>query len=320
MLKLAYIIFFGSFTLTALGQNNFFQPGEEYRELIAKANELRDKKKFNESAFMYDSAFTLAKGQGTTIDRLNAAEVWTLANNPDKAFLYLKKAVIDKNEFNISDTDLLSDNDLARLHKDERWQSFLDILRQNKEKKEARLNKSLVSVLDTIFNEDQNYRHQVDSIARQRGWQAAEITPLLLIIKYKDSINLIKVKNIIDKDGWLGPDVIGDQGSTTLFLVIQHSDLETQEKYLPVLRAAVESAKAKPSALAYLEDRVAIAQGKKQVYGTQIKRDETTGKYSIEPIDDEPNVNKRRASVGLERLEEYAKQWGIDYVLPTPNK
>ena len=24
--------------------------------------------------------------------------------------------------------------------------------------------------------------------------------------------------------------------------------------------------------------------------------------------------------VRLERLEEYAKQWGIDYVLPTPNK
>ena len=320
MLKLAYIFFLGSLTLTAFPQSNFFQPDEEYGQLIAKANQLRNEKKFKECAFIYDSAFALAKGEGLTIDRLNAAEVWALANNADKAFFYLKKAVIDKNEFNVSDTDLLLDSDLVNLHKDGRWKLFLDTLRQNKEKKEARLNKSLVSILDAIFNEDQLYRRQVDSIASQSSWEAAEIPPLLSIIKFKDSINLIKVRNIIDKYGWLGPDIIGDQGSTTLFLVIQHSDLKTQEKYLPVLKAAVKDGKAKPSALAYLEDRVAIAHGEKQVYGTQIKRDERTGKYSIEPIDDEPNVNKRRASVGLERLEEYTKQWGIDYILPAPDK
>ena len=31
---------------------------------------------------------------------------------------------------------------------------------------------------------------------------------------------------------------------------------------------------------------------------------------------DEVNVNKRRASVGLGPLEEYAKYFGVDYVLP----
>lgn len=31
---------------------------------------------------------------------------------------------------------------------------------------------------------------------------------------------------------------------------------------------------------------------------------------------DEPNVNKRRASVGLQPLEDYAKLFGIEYVLP----
>jgi hypothetical protein len=34
------------------------------------------------------------------------------------------------------------------------------------------------------------------------------------------------------------------------------------------------------------------------------------------PIQDEANVNKRRASVGLQPLEEYAKFFGINYVLP----
>ena len=61
MLKLAYIFFLGSLTLAAFPQSNFFQPDEEYRQLIAKANQLRNEKKFKECAFIYDSAFALAK-------------------------------------------------------------------------------------------------------------------------------------------------------------------------------------------------------------------------------------------------------------------
>ncbi len=44
-----------------------------------------------------------------------------------------------------------------------------------------------------------------------------------------------------------------------------------------------------------------------------------TGKNEFFPIEDEANVNKRRAAVGLEPLEEYAKHFGIDYVLPKSN-
>ncbi|MDT3404368.1 hypothetical protein [Mucilaginibacter terrae] len=40
------------------------------------------------------------------------------------------------------------------------------------------------------------------------------------------------------------------------------------------------------------------------------------GKATIDPIEDEPNVNKRRAAVGLQPLEDYVKQWGIEYHLP----
>jgi hypothetical protein len=68
--------------------------------------------------------------------------------------------------------------------------------------------------------------------------------------------------------------------------------------------------------LALLEDRVALGKGKKQIYGSQIHRDQKTGKYIVAPIEDEPNVNKRRAEVGLEPLQDYVKHWDIDYKLP----
>ena len=63
----------------------------------------------------------------------------------------------------------------------------------------------------------------------------------------KDSINLIKVMKILDERGWLGKNVVGTQGNQTLFLVIQHADLEYQQKYLPMMREAVKDGNANPA-------------------------------------------------------------------------
>ena len=41
-----------------------------------------------------------------------------------------------------------------------------------------------------------------------------------------------------------------------------------------------------------------------------------TVKHEFFPVKDEINVNKRRAFVGLQPLEEYAKYFGINYILP----
>lgn len=71
----------------------------------------------------------------------------------------------------------------------------------------------------------------------------------------QDYINLIKIKALLNKYGWLGTDVVGQQGNTTLFLVIQHANLITQEKYLPVVQDAIGQGKADASALSLLEDR-----------------------------------------------------------------
>lgn len=132
-------------------------------------------------------------------------------------------------------------------------------------------------------------------------------------MRKQDEANLKLVTNILDKFGWLGEDMVGARGNSALFLVIQHSDQKTQEKYLPIMREAVKKGNADPGSLALLEDRVALAQGKKQIYGSQLTMDPETGKYVLSPIEDEINVNKRRAEVGLQPIEEYVKYWGIEY-------
>jgi len=175
---------------------------------------------------------------------------------------------------------------------------------------------SLKIELDSIYTTDQKYRHMMDSIVSNYGLNSEQASMIFIKMEKNDSLNQIRVKQILDQYGWIGADEVGDTAGTALFLVIQHADQATQEKYLPMLREAVKNRKAKGSHLAMMEDRVALGQGKKQLYGTQIKKDPLTGKFYLAPIEDEVNVNKLRAEVGLQPLEEYVKRWNIEYRLP----
>lgn len=79
------------------------------------------------------------------------------------------------------------------------------------------------------------------------------------------------------------------------------------------MREAVKKGNASSSNLALLEDRVALRQGKKQIYGTQVTKDEVTGESYVLPLEDPDNVDKRRAEVGLEKLQDYLSNFGIKW-------
>lgn len=178
---------------------------------------------------------------------------------------------------------------------------------------QSKLNDSLVLQLALIAAEDQTYRGQLETVQSEYGGASKEMQDLGKTIREKDSINLIKVKAIIDKFGWLGPDVIGDEGNSTLFLVIQHSDIDTQEKYLPLMREAVKNGKAKASSLALLVDRVALRQGKNQIYGSQVVWDMKTNEYYVMPLEDPEKVDVRRSQVGLPPLSVYLSNWQLKW-------
>lgn len=155
--------------------------------------------------------------------------------------------------------------------------------------------------LSAIFDRDQKTRTGSDS---------AEFAD------YIDSCNLVQVESLIAKYGWLGKSFVGSKGNQAVFIVIQHADLATQEKYLPVMQKSVDEGESSASDFAMLQDRVLMRQGKKQIYGSQVVFSKT-GEQVFYPIEDEKNVNARRAKVGLQPIEEYAKYFGIDYKLPT---
>jgi hypothetical protein len=173
----------------------------------------------------------------------------------------------------------------------------------------AKLDKPLMAALDTILKSDQEGR-TLNSIDGQ-VWNKKQTE--------NDSVNMIKVADILRRYGWPGEEIIGWPGGSAIWAVIQHSTLENQEKYLPLIREAVKNGKARRAQLALLEDRILVGKGKEQIYGTQAGTD-SLGIYKLYPIKDERNVNKRRFSAGLGPLQWYSKQIGLRYTFPKPTK
>ncbi len=282
-----------------------------YKQLVDEAWKLYEAKDFRKSAEKYSEAFAALGHKGMVTDRYNAACSWALSGQIDSAFVQLFKIAGNGNYANYG--HITSDTDLNNLHNDQRWEEVLKLIKANKEKAEANLDRKLLAVLESIYEEDQKYRKQIGEIESKYGWESDEMKAHWELIAEIDSINLIVIRKILDERGWLGPDIVGDKGNSTLFLVIQHADIETQKKYLPMMRAAVAKGNARASSLALLEDRVALRQGKRQIYGSQVGRDKETGAYYVLPLEDPDNVDKRRAEMGLGTLQSYISNWGMTW-------
>ncbi len=287
------------------------QDAEKYAVLIGEAFSFYQNKEFKLSGLKYAEAFASNGNKGYVNDRYNAACSWALANESDSAFAQLFRIAEKGSYSNL--THITTDTDLNGLHGDSRWNEVVAIVRANKERIEANYDWPLVAILDSVYTEDQKYRRQISEIEKTYGRQSPEMQAHWKLILEKDATNLALVKKILDERGWLGPDIVGDRGNSTLFLVIQHADLATQEQYLPMMRDAVSKGNAYPGSLALLEDRVALGQGKRQIYGSQIGRDMETGQFYVSPLDDPENVDKRRMEVGLGPLAEYVSRWEISW-------
>ena len=176
---------------------------------------------------------------------------------------------------------------------------------------------SLTVVLEKISVDDQKYRNVWDSTMQRFGIGSPEFIDLIKKMNTQDSINMVMTGNILDVYGWLGKEQVSADASEALFLVLQHAELESQLKYLPMMKQAVADKKAKGSSYTLLVDRTKMRQGKFQVYGSQLNYD-AKGRLHIFPIADEPNLNKRRQSIGLPPMQAYLDLFNqqLHYTLP----
>jgi hypothetical protein len=120
--------------------------------------------------------------------------------------------------------------------------------------------------------------------------------------------NVPWLKQVIADVGWPGIALVGEDGASAAWLLAQHADRDPafQRRCLDLLVEAAARGEASWMHVAYLTDRVLLAEGKPQEYGTQATgRD---GRYVARDLRDPAGVDERRAQAGLGPLAEYLAQ------------
>jgi hypothetical protein len=117
--------------------------------------------------------------------------------------------------------------------------------------------------------------------------------------------NAARLRALMEVHGWPGLSLVGEEAAAAAWLILQHAigDPPLQRRGLELMREAVMNGEVSRIHVAMLEDRIRSNEGKGQRYGTQFDWDKD-GLMSPLPIDDEPNVDKRRAEIGLVPLAE----------------
>lgn len=115
--------------------------------------------------------------------------------------------------------------------------------------------------------------------------------------------NVKLLEEAIAAIGWPGKGLVGEDGAGAAFTIAQHaiSRPDFQRRAATLLHDAVAWGEADPLAAAFLTDRIAVMEGRGQIYGTQFDWDEK-GEMSPMPLADPSKVEERRASVGLAPL------------------
>ncbi len=122
-----------------------------------------------------------------------------------------------------------------------------------------------------------------------------------------DTENTERLGEIVERHGWPTYTLVGKDGAQAAWILAQHADSSPkfQRKCLDLM-AKVPRDEISRRDVALLTDRVLLAEGKKQVYGTQFTME--NGKCKPRPLEDEANVDKRRKEVGLPSLAEYFQE------------
>ena len=123
-----------------------------------------------------------------------------------------------------------------------------------------------------------------------------------------DYLNRERLKEIIVEFGFPTKELVGKDAMQTVFLIIQHSDQDTewQKEQLSRIEQAVKRGDMDGQSYAYLYDRIKVNGGEKQLYGTQFKNvDPATGLVELADTEDIGNVDQRRMEAGMMPLEMY---------------
>lgn len=127
--------------------------------------------------------------------------------------------------------------------------------------------------------------------------------------KAMDEENERTLKKIVSEiGGWPKLSVFGKETVDNAWTLVQHAPNISFKKEILTKMKKLPDGETEKKRIAQTEDRIRIAEGRPQVYGTSFKIDLKTGEMTYDPIEDMENVNIRRASMGMDTFEEHLQR------------
>lgn len=121
--------------------------------------------------------------------------------------------------------------------------------------KQNNLDESLTRLMAQLEEKDQSVRKQLASDEK------------MIAMSHQ---NMKAIDSIFQTHGdYIGKSRVGDKYAHIMWLVIQHSDIETMKRYLPIILIAVKKKELKPTPVKLLIDRIYGVEFGYQIFGTQ---------------------------------------------------
>jgi hypothetical protein len=249
-----------------------------------------DSKNWSECAAQWTTISGQVTGELKTGALYDAACCYALDGRVDAAIASLETAL----EAGYWDAEhAIADEDLAPVRAHAKWPALETRLKASFTAYEATLvDPALRKELLALAAQDQRARFAIKS---------ADDKPAIEAVMAIDRAATARMKEVIAKHGWPGKKIVGVDGANAAWLLVQHADADPafQKDCLAKMEPLVQTGEVSGKDYAYLFDRVAIADGRPQRYGTQFDGED------IAPLEDPAKVDERRKSVGLGTLAEY---------------
>ena len=154
-----------------------------------------------------------------------------------------------------------------------------------------------------MINRDQDVR--AEAVAAMRQGDEDRRKALDRQIAEIDAENRISLRDIFEKHGFPTPEMIGRDGVSSVFLLVQHADDDPdfQARALALAEPLMQRRGMSRQQYAMLTDRVLLARDQPQLYGSQYKVEQ--GKVAVLPLADPENVDARRARMAMGTLASY---------------
>jgi hypothetical protein len=165
----------------------------------------------------------------------------------------------------------------------------------------------------TLMQAAQEKDKDLDSFAR-----LFPNSPVLKEVQRVDSDNQKWLVQVIERHGWPGRSLVGEDGAHAAWLLVQHAgrDIEFQKNCLALMKNAQKDEVAAAD-IAYLTDRIRIGEGHKQIYGTQLEFQD--GRVVLKPVEDPLHLDDLRRVAGLQPIAAYLKDAEQILTLATRN-